>query len=318
MQAATHRGAQHDLPGENGGRWVGVQSHMRQPHCLVVLGGQLSKPADSWLGSLARFFIKAERGHLLFCLSVQVPGLLQCLCKALETSGSTLGDVAPLGWLALNTALHVQGARQNEAIGRMAEALATHEGAAARAAAQIRVLLAPAQSTTASAQPMDVDGPADAAAESDAAFVAVDDLWQTAGGRHDNDHNDYREIQIMVTSQEVRGGCGLCWWWCGRCRVVYQLSVRWNMALFLLKSMTLQPSHTVFTSLVPAAAAAAAIHNTPTGQVPAPSLPAPQQRQPPAAGLMPRGSAARQAVQAAACGLCGASDSRAQASRPGR
>jgi hypothetical protein len=140
---------------------------------------------------------------------LQVPGLLQCLCSALETSAAALGDVSPLGWLALNTALHVPGARQNESISRMADALATQGGATAKAAAQIRMLLAPAQGSSASsAQPMDTDGPAAAPAgeqaEGGPAVVAVEDLWQTAGGRHDNDHQDYRDIKIMVTSEEVR------------------------------------------------------------------------------------------------------------------
>jgi len=35
-------------------------------------------------------------------------------------------------------------------------------------------------------------------------MVAVEDLLQCAGGRHDNDHQDFRDIRVMVTSEEVR------------------------------------------------------------------------------------------------------------------
>jgi len=163
------------------------------------------------LASIVRLYTRPSPSACL--LSPQVPGLFNCLCLALEAdtvtdqsqaASSYLGDAAPLGWLALNTALHVPGARQNEILGRMADALATRGGAAAKAAAQIRVLLAPAQSTGAAVgDMMDVDGAAAAGASAQAGVVAVEDLWQTAGGRHDNEHQDYWDIQIMVTSQEV-------------------------------------------------------------------------------------------------------------------
>jgi hypothetical protein len=134
------------------------------------------------------------------------------LCTALEAdpandpslgAASFLGDVAPLGWLALNTALNVPGARQNDLISHMTDALSNHGGAAAKAAAQIRMLLAPAKAASNAASDMDVDSAA-AVAESGPAVVAVEDLWQTAGGRHSNDKQDFRDIQVMVTSDEVR------------------------------------------------------------------------------------------------------------------
>jgi hypothetical protein len=148
----------------------------------------------------------------VFAPDMQVPGLFSCLCIALEEdpandpslgAASFLGDVAPLGWLALNTALNVPGARQDELISRMANALSNSGGAAAKAAAQIRVLLAPAQAAANAASDMDVDS-APAGAETSPAVVAVEDLWQTAGGRHSNDKQDFRDVQVMVTSDEVR------------------------------------------------------------------------------------------------------------------
>jgi hypothetical protein len=99
----------------------------------------------------------------------------------------------------------------------MAAALEPRGGAAAKAAAQLKVLLAASQPAAASgssssssdastATPMQVDVNAAGAAEvggAAAGLVAVEDLWQTAGGRHDNDHQDFRDIRVMVTSQEV-------------------------------------------------------------------------------------------------------------------
>lgn len=106
-----------------------------------------------------------------------------------------LGDVAPLGWLALNTAHHVPGARQNSLLPRMAEALAPRGGAAAKAAAQLQLLLAPAQPAASGAVGMEVDAAP--------AVVAVEDLLHCAGGRHDNDKEDFRSVQLLVTSDEV-------------------------------------------------------------------------------------------------------------------
>lgn len=37
-------------------------------------------------------------------------------------------------------------------------------------------------------------------------LVGLDDLRMQPGGRHDNDHFDYRSIGIMITSAEVRLG----------------------------------------------------------------------------------------------------------------
>lgn len=149
----------------------------------------------------------------MFVPGLQVPGLFSCLCTALEAdpandsslnAASFLGDVAPLGWLALNAALNVPGARQNDLISRMADALSNRGGTAAKAAAQIRVLLAPAQAAANAASDMDVDSAAAGGTETSPAVVAVEDLWQTAGGRHSNDKQDFRDVQVMVTSDEVR------------------------------------------------------------------------------------------------------------------
>ena len=142
---------------------------------------------------------------------------MSCVLDALEADSSSqqLGCVAPLGWLALNTAQHVPGARSDPLLQRMAAALEPRGGAAAKAAAQLKVLLAASQPAAASgssssdasaATPMQVDVNAAGAAEvggAAAGLVAVEDLWQTAGGRHDNDHQDFRDIRVMVTSTEV-------------------------------------------------------------------------------------------------------------------
>ncbi len=131
-----------------------------------------------------------------------MPGLFSCLCLALEAdspgTGSYLGDVAPLGWLALNTALLVPDARQNALLPRMAAALSPWGGAAAKAAAQLQLLLAPAQPAATGAGEKQADGAP--------AVVAVEDLLHCAGGRHDNDKEDFRSVKVLVTSEEVSVG----------------------------------------------------------------------------------------------------------------
>lgn len=141
---------------------------------------------------------------------------MSCVLDALEADSSSqqLGCVAPLGWLALNTALHVPGARRDPLLLRMAAALAARGGAAAAAAAQLKVLLAASQpaagssssnssSKESAAATMQVDAAAFVDAGEPSELVAVEDLLQAAGGRHDNDHQDFRDIKVMVTSQEV-------------------------------------------------------------------------------------------------------------------
>jgi hypothetical protein len=61
--------------------------------------------------------------------------------------------------------------------------------AAQQAARQLRVLSAPT--------------PAAAAAAAAAGMQAVDDLLYAPGGRHDNDHADFRDIDITVKSDEA-------------------------------------------------------------------------------------------------------------------
>lgn len=48
-------------------------------------------------------------------------------------------------------------------------------------------------------------GPPEVPAANGAGLVALEDLRVQPGGRHNNDHTDYRSISIMITSEEVRG-----------------------------------------------------------------------------------------------------------------
>jgi hypothetical protein len=119
---------------------------------------------------------------------------------------SSLGDPTPLGWLVLNLALHVRGARDHADLTPIADALEPRGGAASKAAALVRVLRAPPQPACAGggdAGAGDDQGADDMQVDEAVGVVAVGDLWQTAGGRHDNDHQDFRDIEVMVTSQEV-------------------------------------------------------------------------------------------------------------------
>ena len=64
-------------------------------------------------------------------------------------------------------------------------------------------------------------------------MVALEDLAAAAGGRHDNDHADYRDIKVMVTSEEVRCLLG---------------SSVWSMLTGHFKHVLFGGAHAVFTS----------------------------------------------------------------------
>eukprot|EP00775_Hariotina_reticulata_P004273 gene4273-4526_t len=143
----------------------------------------------------------------------EVPGMFSCLVRILEAdsngSGVALGDVTPLGWLALNTVMQVPGARSDAVMLQMMTALQSHGGGAASAAAQLKNLLAASQPSAAGDDAAGANGVEAAAMQVDQQseqpqrMVAVEDLLQCAGGRHDNDHQDFRDIRVMVTSQEA-------------------------------------------------------------------------------------------------------------------
>jgi hypothetical protein len=139
--------------------------------------------------------------------------MFSCLVNILEANsrgaGIPLGDVTPLGWLTLNTVMTVPGARNDLVMVQMMDALQSHGGGAASAAAQLKNLLAASQPSAAGSEAagsgpegsdMQVDQPNQQQLQR---MVAVEDLMQCAGGRHDNDHQDFRDIRVMVTSQEV-------------------------------------------------------------------------------------------------------------------
>jgi hypothetical protein len=119
-----------------------------------------------------------------------------------------LGDVDPLGWFGLRLALDVQGARADPLLPQLAVALKPYKGGAAVAADQLEVLLAPqaAAEEGSAASSSSRGGELAAAVRMAKQVVGLQDLRQYAGGRHDNDKVDYRDIKIMVTSQEVRQG----------------------------------------------------------------------------------------------------------------
>ncbi len=136
------------------------------------------------LGSdaLARGTCKESLGALLECMC-RIPGFL----GALKDTLLFLPDPAPVAWFFLNVALTVEGARRDPHVRQAAEAMQGLTGAAAQAAKQLQNLLASGSS----------------AAPSATAVSPLEHLQSQAGGRHDNDHSDFRSIAIMPTSQEV-------------------------------------------------------------------------------------------------------------------
>lgn len=123
----------------------------------------------------------------------EVPGFLRCLVKALE--GNKVDNAGPLGWFALNVALHVKGARSYPELIAMIQPLDLQGGAASAATGQLRTLLATG-TTACSSDSIQAQG-------QECPLVAIEDLQMQAWGRHDNDHVNFRDISIMVTREEV-------------------------------------------------------------------------------------------------------------------
>jgi hypothetical protein len=113
-----------------------------------------------------------------------VPGLLQQLEAALQLpagTGCLPADPSGVAWFALSVAQRVDGARSDPALLALIAPLEARGGAAKQAAKQLRVL-------TSGAAAGEGGGGGGGAEEA----VGVEDLETAAGGRHDNDHPDFR------------------------------------------------------------------------------------------------------------------------------
>ncbi|GFH06098.1 helicase ATP-binding domain-containing protein [Haematococcus lacustris] len=113
-----------------------------------------------------------------------IPGLLPSLGDTI-TSG-TLPDATPVAWFALTLAINSEAARANPELEALVQPLLACGGGAAVAARQLKQVLSPAGS-----------GPG-----SSGQAPALEDLRVQAGGRHDNDAPNFRDIKIIPTSEE--------------------------------------------------------------------------------------------------------------------
>jgi hypothetical protein len=130
----------------------------------------------------------------------RVPGLLGSLRAALEARHvQGPAAVAAVGWFVLQVASQIEGARSDPEVQQLLPPLEAAGGAAAAAAQQMRVLLGSSNAAAGGAA-----APGSSAAGGPAAMLAVADLQAMAGGRHDNDREDFRDIAIMPTAEEVR------------------------------------------------------------------------------------------------------------------
>ncbi|KAG1675260.1 hypothetical protein FOA52_016291 [Chlamydomonas sp. UWO 241] len=127
----------------------------------------------------------------------RTPGLLAYMREAVEQGA--VADASPIAWWLLQLAVESEDVRQGPAVHEMVEPLKLHGGAAAeRAAKDLAVVLA---------------GMADDAEERSAART-LKDLQSGPGGRHDNDHADFRSIEVaqlkdtLLTAVSVGGDGG--------------------------------------------------------------------------------------------------------------
>ncbi|KAL6759021.1 P-loop containing nucleoside triphosphate hydrolase protein, partial [Haematococcus lacustris] len=105
-----------------------------------------------------------------------IPGLLPSLGDTI-TSGN-LPDATPVAWFALTLAINSEAARANPELEALVQPLLACGGGAAVAARQLKQVLSPAGA------------------------LALEDLRAQAGGRHDNDAQNFRDIKIIPTSEE--------------------------------------------------------------------------------------------------------------------
>ncbi|KXZ51993.1 hypothetical protein GPECTOR_10g1015 [Gonium pectorale] len=123
----------------------------------------------------------------------RVPGLLQCLDGAI-TAGK-VADASPVGWFLLTLASQLEEVRQSPEVKQLADTLLARGGDAEKVARRLKVVLA---GTAATGGP---DWMHPAAVDREG--LALEDLIAGPGGRHDNDHVDYRSIKIQPTSDEA-------------------------------------------------------------------------------------------------------------------
>ncbi|GFR50032.1 hypothetical protein Agub_g12193 [Astrephomene gubernaculifera] len=147
----------------------------------------------------------------------RVPGLLGCL-QAAVASGQ-LAEAAPVGWFLLMLATELDEVRRSPEVRRLADLLAAQGGDGAKVAQRLHMVLAGAAEAAAGAGAAGVTGGRNNGATTRAsarardgsgsgrrqqgAGIALEDLLAGPGGRHDNDHVDYRSIQILTTSDEA-------------------------------------------------------------------------------------------------------------------
>lgn len=138
----------------------------------------------------------------------RVPGLLGVLYVTLQAEGLLdAKEGSAVGWLLLTLAQQLEDARTDTTIAQCIAPLKELGGAAATAAHKLEVVLAasaagagPAAGVESTANGHAPSGPGQGQGPM---IEALEDLQQQAGGRHSNDHADFRSIRIMVTSDEV-------------------------------------------------------------------------------------------------------------------
>ncbi|KAG2495742.1 hypothetical protein HYH03_006339 [Edaphochlamys debaryana] len=127
----------------------------------------------------------------------RVPGLLGCVEAAVKASA--VADPAPVGWWLLVLASQVEEVRRSADVLRLAELLQSHGGDATKVAQQLKVVLAGAAAAAEAA----ATAGGSTGSKTGAGGVALEDLLLGPGGRHDNDHVDYRSITVLPTSEEA-------------------------------------------------------------------------------------------------------------------
>lgn len=103
-------------------------------------------------------------------------------------------DSTPIGWFLLAIVTSAEESRTDRAVLSLAAALKARGD---RSSKSLEVVLLGAS--------VPGSGPAGPGAAVWNALVGLQEVKLQPGGRHDNDHADYRSIAIMITSEEVRG-----------------------------------------------------------------------------------------------------------------
>ena len=120
-------------------------------------------------------------GHTIIiplCLYVNV-GLVENMAGKIREETPIMPDKTPVIWFATKVAATSAEARRSPAFSLLYEALQNHPGAQS-----LRTIMSGASAV--------------------GNVVALEDVREHAGGRHDNDHADFRCISAMPTVEEVR------------------------------------------------------------------------------------------------------------------